>query len=639
MTLNRLASSHVEQIVERLTAGQPLPEAVLQQIVDKTDGVPLFVEEMTKALLESSHLTITEGGYELTGPLPELGIPSTLQDTLMARLDRLITAKEIAQMGATIGRQFTYELLRAIVPIDEAVLQRELSQLVDAELLYQQGVPPQSTYLFKHALIQDAAYESLLRRTRQQGHQRIVQALEMHFQETVAAHPERLAQHALQGELWDKALTYFQRAGTKATEQSAYREAVVCFEQALAAWHHLPGNRDTMAQGIDLLCDLRQALVPLRAFEPGFEYLCMAETLAERLDDRQRLGRICVLMTHYFWLVGEYEQAIDRGQQALALTASGDYGIFQAAVNNHLGQIHYALGNYHQALDALGQNVAFFSGERRYDRAGMLGPVLGAVGAHTWVAYCLQELGEIAEARRHADEAIRIAEAAEHVSSAIFAHYCLGRVALFQGDLRQAVPTLEHALTCCRTANIPLWHRFLIATLGAAYALSGRIDDASPLLKQAAAMAEGGSMSTNIHTATTLGEAYLMAGQLDDAVTYATHALEHAHEGRERGGQAWAHRLLGDIFAYHHLPQTDQANIHYQQALDLAIELGMRPLQAHCHRGLGNLYRQTGQAEKASAELSTAIEMYRDMDMLFWLPETEASLAELLRRTPEAKRW
>ncbi len=316
VTLNRLASSHVEQIVERLTAGQSLPEAVLQQIVDKTDGVPLFVEEMTKALLESSHLTITEGGYELTGPLPELGIPSTLQDTLMARLDRLITAKEIAQMGATIGHQFTYELLRAIVPIDEAVLQRELSQLMDTELLYQQGVPPQSTYLFKHALIQDAAYESLLRRTRQQGHQRIVQALEMHFQETVAAHPERLAQHALQGELWDKALTYFQRAGTKATEQSAYRETVVCFEQALAAWHHLPGNRDTMAQGIDLLCDLRQALVPLRAFEPGFEYLCMAETLAERLDDRQQLGRICVLMTHYFWLVGEYEQAIDRGQQA-----------------------------------------------------------------------------------------------------------------------------------------------------------------------------------------------------------------------------------------------------------------------------------------------------------------------------------
>ncbi len=632
VTLNRLTRTQVEQIVERLTEGKCLPAEVLQQVVDKTDGVPLFVEEMTKALVESDHLTLTNGAYELMGPLPSFEIPSTLQDVLMARLDRLITAKGIAQMGATIGRQFTYELLRAVVPIDETVLRRELSQLVGAELLYQRGMPPHSTYLFKHALIQDAAYQSLLRRTRHQGHQRIVQALETQFQEIVEAHPERLAQHAFQGELWDKALTYFQLAGAKAIEQSTYQETVVCLEQALAAWYHLPESRDVMEQGIDLLCDLRQALVPLRVFEPGFEYLCKAETLAERLDDRQKLGRICVLMTHYFWFVGKYECAIERGQQALALTASGGYGILQAAVNNHLGQIFYTLGNYHQALNALRQNVEFFSSERVHERAGMIGPVLGAVGSHTWAAYCLQELGKVAEAGRHADEAVRIAEAAEHVGSVIFAYYCLGRLALFQGDVHEAVPPLEYALTCCHTANIPLWHRMLTATLGAVYALSGRVSEALQHLEQAAIMPEGSSVSTEMHVYTTMGEAWLLASQLDHALTHAKRALECSRDGKERGAQAWTLRLLGAISTHHNPPQTDQAETYCQQALALANELGMRPLQAHCHRGLSTLYNQIGKSEQAHAELSTAIDMYRDMEMTFWMPETGTVLAEVEKR-------
>jgi predicted ATPase len=182
MTLNHLSHTQVEQIVTGVTDGKTLPPEVLAQIIDKTDGVPLFVEEMTKAMLELGHLKAVDNHYELTGSLSTLAIPTTLQDSLMARLDRLVTAKGVAQMGATIGRQFAYELLQAVSQLDASTLQRELGRLVEAEIIYQRGLPPQATYLFKHALIQDAAYQSLLKSTRQQYHQRIAQVLEAQFQ-------------------------------------------------------------------------------------------------------------------------------------------------------------------------------------------------------------------------------------------------------------------------------------------------------------------------------------------------------------------------------------------------------------------------------------------------------------------------
>src|SRR5262249_54448933 len=190
ITVNRLSPTQVEQIVHRITDGKTLPPEVLAQIVERTDGVPLFVEEMTKAVVESGYLKDVHGHYALMGSLSTFAIPATLQDSLMARLDRLMTSKVIAQLGATIGRQFSYALLQAVAQLNDRTLQEELHRLVEAEVLYQRGLPPQATYVFKHALIQDAAYESLLRNTRQQYHQRIAQVLEGQFPETIEAQPE-----------------------------------------------------------------------------------------------------------------------------------------------------------------------------------------------------------------------------------------------------------------------------------------------------------------------------------------------------------------------------------------------------------------------------------------------------------------
>ncbi|MGE5444716.1 MAG: adenylate/guanylate cyclase domain-containing protein [Ignavibacteriales bacterium] len=234
LTLSRLSRREVEVMVEKVAGSKALPPEVVEQIVVKTDGVPLFVEELTKMVIESGLLTEGEGGYELTSPLPPLAVPTTLQDSLMARLDRLATVKEVAQMGATLGREFTYELLRAVSLLDEAALKRELSRLVESELLYQSDTGPQARYFFKHALIRDAAYQSLLKSKRQRYHQRIAQVLEDRFPETVQTQPELLAYHYTEAGFREKAIFYWQRAGQRAIERSANIEAITILRRDLS---------------------------------------------------------------------------------------------------------------------------------------------------------------------------------------------------------------------------------------------------------------------------------------------------------------------------------------------------------------------------------------------------------------------
>ena len=221
----------MEQIINRLTDGKAFPTEVLQQIIAKTDGVSLFIEEMTKAILESGHLTEVDGHYKLTESLSTFAIPSTLQDSLMARLDRLVTAKAVAQNAAVIGRHFAYDVLAMVSQLDDTTLQRDLGRLVEAEIVYQRGVPPQAIYTFKHALIQDVAYQSLLRSTRQHYHQRIAQALEAQFPETVATQPELVAQHYTVAGCAEQAVIYWQRAGQRANQRSAHAEAMAYLGQ------------------------------------------------------------------------------------------------------------------------------------------------------------------------------------------------------------------------------------------------------------------------------------------------------------------------------------------------------------------------------------------------------------------------
>src|SRR5262249_20738415 len=252
MTLNHLSHTQVEQIVTCMTDGKTFPAEVLQQIIAKTDGVPLFVEEITKSLLESDKLQAVNEHYELIGSLSTFAIPATLQDSLMARLDRLVTAKAVAQYAAVIGRQFSYELLQVVSQVDKAMLQHELGRLVEAEIVYQRGVPPQATYTFKHALIQDAAYESLLRSTRQHYHQQIARVLDERFPETTQTQPELLAHHYTEAGLAEKAVPYWHQAGQNAIQRSAHVEAISHLTEGLELLTALPETPQRLQREVDM---------------------------------------------------------------------------------------------------------------------------------------------------------------------------------------------------------------------------------------------------------------------------------------------------------------------------------------------------------------------------------------------------
>jgi class 3 adenylate cyclase len=266
VTLNRLPRRQAAELTGRVAHGKALPLEVIEHVVAKTDGVPLFVEELTKMVLESGMLQEREERYELAGPLPPLAIPATLHDSLMARLDRLATVKGVAQLGATLGREFAYELLQAVSPWDEGTLQQGLHQLVVAEFLYQQGVPPQATYRFKHALIQDAAYQSLLRSTRQQTHQRIAQVLEARFPEVCETQPELLAHHCTEAGLTAQAIPYWQQAGQRAIERSAHLEAIGHLSKGLELLTTLPDTLERRQQELAMQTTLGPALQVTKGF-------------------------------------------------------------------------------------------------------------------------------------------------------------------------------------------------------------------------------------------------------------------------------------------------------------------------------------------------------------------------------------
>jgi class 3 adenylate cyclase/tetratricopeptide (TPR) repeat protein len=630
LTLRRFAPDEIGRLVTHVVGDKAFPPAVLQEVVRKTDGVPLFVEELTKTVLESQLLEEQEDRYVLHGPLPPLAIPATLQDALLARLDRLAAAKVVAQLGATIGRTFAYDVVQAVVPLDAAALQGALAQLVEAEVVAQRGLPPQATYTFKHALIQDAAYQSLLRSTRQQYHQRIAQVLAERFPETAETQPEVLAQHYTAAGLHDQALPYWQRAGQRALERSAHREAVGCLEQALSALPHLPQKRDTREQAIDLRLSLRDALHPLGDFGRVLTLLREAEVLAETLDDTRRLGQVLASLSMHFYTTGMYDQAIAAAQRTHTLATAGENVVLQALANHRLGIAYRARGDYRRAIDCFGQTVAFLGGTRRRERFGQT--FLPAVNTRAEIAWCHAELGTFAEGLALGEEGLRIAEEVAHSGSVMVACWGGGELSLRQGNLPMALSLLERAVGLCHETDLPAYFPRMAGALGAAYSLCGRLTDAVPLLTQALERAIATEMvGYQARCRLPLGEAQMLSGCLEEAHAHAERALAHARAYQERGNEAYALRLLGDIAARREPPDVAQAEVHYQHTLALATELGMRPLQAHCHYSLGTLYSQTGRAALARAALSTAIELYRAMDMIFWLPAAEAALAQVER--------
>jgi tetratricopeptide (TPR) repeat protein len=629
LRLDPLPPASAEALLQSLLGDEASLEPLKQRLIERTQGNPFFLEESVRTLVETQGLVGEPGAYRLAKTLPSIQVPSTVQAVLAARIDRLPPEeKQLLQTAAVIGTEVPLALLQAMAEVPEEPLRLGLTHLQAAEFLYETRLFPEHKYTFKHALTQQVAYETLLQERRRAIHARIVEALEALVGDRLAEQVERLAHHALRGEVWTKALAYGRQAGEKALGRSAYREAMGSFEQALSTLPHLPETRDTCEQAIDLRLALRSALFPSGDFRRVLAYLREAEALAVALDDPRRLGQVSNFLSVHFYRMGAYDQAIAAAQRVLALAMASGEVVLHALANLRLGLAYHAQGEYRRAIDAFRQSVASLDGAQRRERFGQI--IMPAVHSCAVLAWCHAELGTFTEGRALGDEGMRTAEVVDHPASRMIASWGIGLLALHQGDLPKALPLLERAVGISQDADLASFFPWMAAALGAAYTLGWRAADAVPLLTQAMEQTMATeTVGDQTRCSLPLGEAHLVAGRLEEAHALAEHTLALTRAHQERGNEAYALRLLGEIAARREPPERDQAGDDYRQALALAEELGMRPLVAHCHLGLGKLYATTGRRTEARVELSAALESYRAMEMMFWLPQAEAALAEV----------
>ncbi len=625
LRLDPLPSISAYALLQALLGDDPSLTPLIQLLIARTQGNPFFLEESVRILVETQVLVGKRGAYRLAQAVPSIQMPATVQAVLAARIDRLPPEeKQLLQMAAVIGTEVPLPLLQAIAELPEEDLHRGLAHLQAAEFLYETRLFPERDFTFKHALTHEVAYGSLLLEQRRALHARLVEVLEALAPERVAEQVDRLAHHALRGEVWDKAVSYCQQASARAHDRAAFREAVGFFEQALQALAHLHEDSNTRVLAIELRLALSHSLAPLGEYGRSLTLLGEAEALARALDDRARLGRVLAWMAGVLRITGDPDGAITVGRQALKLAAEFGESALQEQASLHLGQIYYAIGDFGRAAELLQRHVEaadWESGTPRTDER---------IRSQGWLALTLSVLGAFAEGQRHGEAALRLATLEGRGFALSVAHSWLGRLYLAKGDLVHAVRVLEQGLTLCRASGNRDQLRNITAGLGYAAALQGRLAEGRTLLEEGIneSISTGALYNRSLYVAW-LSEVCRLERRGDEAWQHARQALELAQQLKERGNEAFALHLLGTIHAHADPPDTEQAEAYYQQALTLAEVLGMRPLQAHCHLGLGMLHAKTGQREQARTELTTAVEMYRGMEMTFWLPQTEAALAQV----------
>jgi class 3 adenylate cyclase/tetratricopeptide (TPR) repeat protein len=624
LRIDPLPPESAAELLRALLGEDRTVEPLKQVLIARTEGNPFFLEESVRTLVETQVLVGERGAYRVTKTPDAWHIPATAQAILTARIDRLAPEdKRLLQAASVIGKDVPFALLQAIAEVPEATLRRGLGHLQAAEFLYETSLFPDLEYTFRHALTHDVAYGGLLQDRRRALHARIVTATEALHAERLTEHIERLADHALRGELWDKALAYLRQAGAKAFARSANREAVVSFEQALTALSRVPETREILEQGVDVRLALRNALWPLGRFETGFGHLLDAERLAERLSDQRRLGWIAAYLAEHARQTGHVAAAPAFAERALTIAEGlGDLSLHVAA-NYYLGSAYFAAGDYRRADEFFPRILQLLEGGRFRERCGLAGfPV---VMSRMFWALTLAERGEFDQAAAEAQEGLRLADVLDHPYSLACAFRGLGRPYLARGDLDRAIRLTERAVALSRERHIPQIWPEIADQLGYAYALSGRVVDGLGMLEEALAALESmGMFQWRTPLIAHLGEAYLLASRPEDALAMAERGLALSRERGHRGSEAWTLRALGEIASHGDRPDVVTAEAHYRAAMALASELGMRPLVAHCHLGLGQLHRGAGERAKAEQHVTTASAMYGEMGMTFWRERAEA---------------
>jgi len=581
LELAGLQAEHVQAIAERISGGRRLPRELIRLIATRTDGVPLFVEELTKVLLESDHLRAADGHYELVAPLPMLAVPATLRDSLMARLDRLGPAKRTAQLAAAIGRDFTYALLSEISQLDKASLDLHLQQLVGAEIVVEPNLDQDRGYGFRHALIQEAAYDSLLRSVRRPLHERIARALLRIGEEAVDLQPEVVAHHCTEGGLVKEAVRFWRQAGQQAIRRSGNAEAAAHLTKALELIVQLPGTSERAAEELAIRTALGPALIAMRGYgAPEVEDVyAQARELSSSISDSPDLFPVRYGLLAFYLARGRMDTARDIGEELLAMSHHADDKALRLVADFSLGTILYYRGELGLARELLEDGISLYDPE---PHSGLRFEYVFDPGTacRRSLALVLWLLGDATGSEHHASEAIGMAQQLSHPFSLAAALVFGAMLCQHRGDLSLARERATSAITIAEEHGFPFWLSSA-KVLNAWVATMSGDTDACDLIRVALDAAHtSGSEIFRPYWFGLLAECYLKTGRADQARAA---AAEGARVSKRTGERFWAaelYRLEAEALRIVNPDDLPSACRRLVRALHIARKQGAVALEA-----------------------------------------------------------
>ena len=608
LELNRLGRQNGASIVEHLTHGKPLPPQILEQILEKSDGVPLFMEELTKTVLEVGLLEEQANRYVLTRPLPALAVPSTLHDSLMARLDRLSMGKEVAQVGAAIGRDFSYELLVAVQSFEEQELQKALARLTEADLVHCQGTAPRAVYSFKHALIQDAAYATMLRDKRQSLHARIADVLETQFTGTAETTPELLAHHFTAANLPVRAIPYWNQAGRRSVERAAHAEATRHFVAGLDLVSRLPEDQTRNGLELGLRVQLGLSLSASRGYAaPDVEAAYKrARELCGLLGNTAELYPVLRGLCTFYIVRDEFEAARELAAQCLRLGEETERAEYLIEGYNGLGYTLVYLGELKTGSTLLAKGLEVY---RTRDGKWFSYPTPQdpAVACLCLLAHVTWMFGDVSRAVQYSREAIEAAEGLNRPFDLAYAH-CFA--AMFENIRHQPESAARHAgitIELSQKHGYDVWLGAGTMQLAIAKGALNQAAEAIGLLTHMLALWKAGGAELNRpYFLAGLAESYKAAGMIEKALTAIEEAIEHAEHHREHWYDAVIYRIRGELLALLGGGTAERAEADLRRAIEIAQRQEARLLELRAAISLHKLCHANGQPERSRVALEAA---------------------------------
>jgi len=606
-------SSLTGRLVPPGTNGAELA-AIEAEVWNASEGNPFVAFETAHALRQARGRS--PGG----GPL----MPSRVRDLIAHRLERLPDrGRRLVAAAAVIGRQFDFALLQRAADLPELEAAQGVEELVRHRVLHQSG----EGFEFTHDRIREVARADLLPPRRLILHRRIAESLEDLHAGHLVPHALALGTHYRAAEVWDRAALHLREAGHAAWRRLAKSDAAACFEQALDALDRLGDNAAMREDAFETHFALARVVYAIGDFPRALTEYRAAEDLAKTLGDDRRLCQVLGGMLYLLSSEGLHGEAAEAGERALALARSLDDLTLQAWTSVGLGRAYFALGRYRLGIERT-RWIAETDVRTPLDAHVRPGALLPSVGSRTWLALCQARLGDYGPALERAQEAVAAADRARSPQDQVWANYSLARIHLARGDHAPAVPLLERAVAFSSHGEFPLYYSRVLASLGSAHALAGRMDQALELLGQAVEESRAIRLLFGYAIVVTyLGETLLWSGRVDEAGRAADEAVAVARERGERGDEAWALHLIAEVRAQRDPPDRAGAAAAYQSALAIAEALEMRPLEARCHLGLGEILRDDRDA--ARDHLARAATLFRELGIARWLAETEALIAAI----------